>query len=108
LWFRKIGAPVPERTWKAAGCAHCRYTGYRGRIGVFEVWKSTEADYQLILSQPDEHTFRRALRRRGIHSLFQDGMIKAVAGQTTFSEIQGLAGQSEEYLSEKAEPAQLS
>jgi type II secretory ATPase GspE/PulE/Tfp pilus assembly ATPase PilB-like protein len=95
VWLGRVGLPIPEQVWKTVGCPECRYTGYHGRTGVFEVWRSTEAEYELILSQPDEHAFRRALRSRGIHSLAEDGIVKAGAGLTTLEEVRAVAGQND-------------
>lgn len=92
LWLKTAGAPVPDQTWRAVGCAQCRYTGFKGRMGVFEFWRKTEKDYELILAQLDEHSLRRKLRHRGVKSLLDDALDKVLQGQTSLSEIQSMVG----------------
>jgi general secretion pathway protein E len=91
-WLATLSAPVPERTWRAVGCADCRQTGYLGRTGLFEIWRKAESDYELILSHPDEHALRRRLRHRGIKSLVEDGLLKVGEGLTSLAELQGMGG----------------
>ena len=45
---------MPAKTWQSVGCEACQQTGYRGRIGVFEIWHKHESDYQLMLEHADE------------------------------------------------------
>lgn len=84
--------PIPEKVWHAVGCEECGGTGYRGRVGVFESYRLEEEHADAILAHADEHTFRKNLRRTGARSIFEDGMVKATAGLTSLTEIQGLGG----------------
>jgi type II secretory ATPase GspE/PulE/Tfp pilus assembly ATPase PilB-like protein len=61
----------PQKTWHAAGCPECSLTGYRGRSGIFEVWRLHEEEADLILKHADEHTLRH-LRKQGMSSLLED------------------------------------
>ena len=87
-WLESLNLPVPERSWHAAGCSACLQTGYSGRVGVFEIWRKTESDYQLLLDHTDEHRLRRHLRERGRKTVLEDGLIKAREGITSLVEIQ--------------------
>jgi type II secretory ATPase GspE/PulE/Tfp pilus assembly ATPase PilB-like protein len=91
-WLRLCGQPVPDKTWHAAGCAKCSGSGYRGRIGVFEIHRLREADADLILAHADEHTLRRHLRGGGGLSLLEDDLQKVAEGITSIAEFQTVGG----------------
>jgi general secretion pathway protein E len=86
-WLEAIGLPVPELTWSAKGCPQCDGLGYRGRIGVFEIWQLTPEDHARILRHADESELRRHLLERGMTLMLADGMAKAEAGVTTVREV---------------------
>jgi type II secretory ATPase GspE/PulE/Tfp pilus assembly ATPase PilB-like protein len=88
LWLKALELPVIEGVYRAAGCAACQYTGYYGRIGVFEVWQKDDSDYELILSHADEQTLRRHLRKRGLQTVLEDGLARVQEGVTMLSELQ--------------------
>jgi general secretion pathway protein E len=89
-WLQTLKLRPPTRAWRPAGCPACQRTGYHGRIGAFEVWQKDASDYDLLLSGVDEQTLRRHLRKRGLHSILQDGLAKARTGITSLAEIQTL------------------
>lgn len=80
----------------AAGCEACNGTGYRGRIGVFEILDMRRFG-TIALSKalgPDEK--RDALRRAGFRTMQEDGLKKAARSQTTLQEIERLLGRFDE------------
>lgn len=89
-WLKSVGAPVPKQVAQPRGCKECRNLGYRGRIGVFEVWRLQEEDYQTILSGGDELTLKRNLARRGHGFLIADACCKVQEGVTSIEEIKRL------------------
>lgn len=91
-WLGYYRQPVPKLTWHAVGCPQCSQTGYRGRIGIFEVWRMNEEFADLILNHTDERTLRQRLRRFGTLSLLEDDLQKVVQGVTTLEEIQNVGG----------------
>lgn len=91
-WLELFGQPVPKKTWHAVGCPECSMTGYRGRLGIFEVWRLHEEEADLILKHADEHTLRRRLRKQGFSSLLQDDLSKVSDGITTLTEMQQVGG----------------
>ena len=93
-WLRLCGQPVADKTWRAAGCEKCSGSGYRGRIGIFEIHRLREADADLILAHADEHTLRRHLRGRGALSLLEDDLQKVAEGITSIAEFQAVGGMS--------------
>ncbi len=86
-WLEAIDQPVPELTWSAKGCPQCDGLGYRGRIGVFEIWQLTPEDHARILRHADESELRRHLLERGMTLMLGDGLAKAEAGVTTVREV---------------------
>ena len=91
-WLRLCGHPVPDKTWHAAGCPECGSSGYRGRVGVFEIHRLREEDADLILAHADEHTLRRHLCGRGGRSLLDDDLTKVAEGITSIAEFQAVSG----------------
>ena len=89
-WLHALGLPVPPQTWHAVGCAKCRNLGYRGRSGVFEVWRLQEQDYHLILGQADERTLREHLASRGHMPILADGLAMVADGKTSLEQLQTL------------------
>ena len=58
-WLDSVGLdPGVMPTFVADGCSQCRNLGYHGRTGVFEVWRLTDTDYQVILRHEDERAIR--------------------------------------------------
>jgi type II secretory ATPase GspE/PulE/Tfp pilus assembly ATPase PilB-like protein len=91
-WLKYCGQPIPKVTWHAVGCAKCGHTGYRGRIGLFEIWRLGEDDADLILKHADERSLRRHIRHGGTLSLLEDDLRKVGDGTTCFAEIQTVGG----------------
>lgn len=94
-WFKAAGIEPPSRLWKPVGCPHCHNLGYRGRTGVFEMWRVSGEDYDMILNHSDEHSLRRALHGRGHGFVLNDALIKANDGLTTLEEVRRIAASSQ-------------
>jgi type IV pilus assembly protein PilB len=69
-----------------AGCMACGQTGYRGRLGIFEVLVVTDEMRDLIVSRSSTEDIARAARRAGMATLRDDALRKAAQGITTLSE----------------------
>ncbi|MCW8917306.1 MAG: GspE/PulE family protein [Gammaproteobacteria bacterium] len=91
-WLHQLGRPVPKRVWHARGCERCHGVGYRGRIGLFEVWRIDAEEYQLILQEGDRRTLYRHLAGRGHRFLLDDGLAKVQEGLTTLGELRVIGG----------------
>ena len=91
-WLIFYCLPVPDLVWHADGCEQCNQTGYRGRIGIFEVWRLNEQSVQAILKHSDEHELRRELRGVGTLSFLEDDLEKVIQGVTTIEEMQEIGG----------------
>ena len=73
---------------KGAGCPHCRYTGYRGRVAVFELLILEEMVRNAILERRTSFDIRKiALENTGLVTLFEEGLVKAAEGVTTLDEV---------------------
>ncbi|HZM45813.1 MAG TPA: ATPase, T2SS/T4P/T4SS family [Burkholderiales bacterium] len=83
------GSYGPLQLWSARGCAACRDTGYRGRIGVHELFVNTPAIAPLIHRRADAHELRRLAMPAGMRTLKQDGIDKCLQGFTDLKEVRG-------------------
>ncbi|MEA2102657.1 MAG: ATPase, T2SS/T4P/T4SS family [Thermodesulfobacteriota bacterium] len=73
---------------KGAGCRHCNYTGYTGRIGVYEILVLNEPIKDAILEKKTSYQIRKiSLEHTGMVSLLEDAIIKVLKGETTFEEV---------------------
>ena len=72
---------------RGRGCSECAGTGYRGRIGVFEVLPVTAALRQVLLSTPTEAAIGAAARANGMSTLRASALAAAHRGETTYEEV---------------------
>lgn len=73
---------------KGRGCAHCMYTGYRGRIAAYELLILNEGVKEAILQKKTAHDIRRiSVETSGLVSMREDAVAKVVKGVTTFEEV---------------------
>ncbi len=94
--FPKI-AEVPKlsRTLKIpqpGGCKECNFTGYRGRIGIFESFLVDDEMEQFISQSPSISAMRKEAVRRGMTLMRQDGFFKVLKGITTIEEVEQVTG----------------
>jgi type II secretory ATPase GspE/PulE/Tfp pilus assembly ATPase PilB-like protein len=69
------------------GCDRCRGTGYRGRIGLFEIFRLNDELHELILKRESTHTLTACARRNGMRTLGQSGWEKVRTGLTSLDEV---------------------
>lgn len=86
---------APGRWRRGVGCPACRATGYRGRVGAFEMMRVTARLQRLIDAGAVETDIRAALVAEGMHSMMHDGIDKARRGLTTLPELTKLIGVTE-------------
>ena len=73
---------------KGRGCVHCKQTGYKGRVGVFELLVLNELVRDAILEQRTSYEIRKiSIEHSGLLTLLEDGLVKAAAGITSVDEI---------------------
>ena len=73
--------------YQSVGCRHCNQTGFRGRIGIYELLQSTSAIRQLISSGASHDLLRQAALAQGMLTLRQSGWQRVLAGETTIDEV---------------------
>jgi type IV pilus assembly protein PilB len=69
------------------GCGFCSQTGYKGRLGLFEVVRITRTMRELIVAGAGETAIREEAVAGGMRSMRSDGLAKALAGRTTLEEV---------------------
>ena len=93
---------VPEGeapAWRrAVGCSACQGTGYRGRVGIYELVDVTPELQGLVMQRATAGDMRRAADRQGGRTLRHDGLLKAYRGQTTVEEVIRVTGGAFETL----------
>jgi len=73
--------------YKGKGCALCGGTGYKGRIGVYEILLISDTIRDMIFAKATTNQLREAAIRDGMNTLRDDAMRKAIAGTTTLEEV---------------------
>ena len=77
---------------RPVGCTHCQGTGYRGRLGIYELVDVTPEMQELIISSATAEKMRVLATAQGGRSLREDGLLKARAGFTTIEEVVRVTG----------------
>ncbi|MEX0792310.1 MAG: GspE/PulE family protein [Pirellulaceae bacterium] len=80
---------------KGRGCGNCQRSGFRGRMGIFELMNMTAPIRELAFQGVATQHIRREAVRGGMATLFDDGVLKALAGKTTLEEVFRVAKQVE-------------
>jgi type IV pilus assembly protein PilB len=73
--------------YRPRGCARCAETGYRGRVGVFQLLEMSERLEHLASERASREEIERAARAEGMRSLWDDGVAKVAAGLTSVEEL---------------------
>ncbi len=73
--------------YQAKSCEECHFTGYKGRIGIFELIILDDEIRSLISQKPVAFEIRQMAKKKGIRSLRENGWKKAVQGITTLAEV---------------------
>nr|MDD3720205.1 GspE/PulE family protein [Candidatus Gracilibacteria bacterium] len=73
--------------YKSVGCDKCDGTGYKGRVGIYEVLEITPGVKTMILSGQSAFNINLQAMKDGMISLEQDGIMKALNGQTSLEEV---------------------
>ncbi|PJB89645.1 hypothetical protein CO083_00375 [Candidatus Roizmanbacteria bacterium CG_4_9_14_0_8_um_filter_34_12] len=82
---------TPIQLFKGTGCVECNYTGYRGRVAIFEVLKISSQINRMILKQASAREIVEQSKKEGMIIMKQDGYLKALEGITTIEEILRIA-----------------
>ncbi|MDI6688291.1 MAG: ATPase, T2SS/T4P/T4SS family [Desulfobacterales bacterium] len=82
-----VGTNKKATFWKGDGCEACNYTGYSGRMGLFEVLAVTPSLKEAIEPNVSAITLKKIAEREGFESMSMDGIQKALHGLTTIDEV---------------------
>lgn len=89
--LRRLEIPVPAgpppRLWRGVGCPACKNTGFRGRLGVFELMMLDARFHEAIVKRAGAQEYSRLAREGGMKVMFEDGMRRAFEGSTTVEEV---------------------
>ena len=80
--------------FKGKGCLSCRDTGFKGRIGIYELLLMDAKISEFVLNQEPGYKIREQARKNGMSTLLEDGLIKINRGDTTISEVYETLGTS--------------
>jgi type II secretory ATPase GspE/PulE/Tfp pilus assembly ATPase PilB-like protein/ActR/RegA family two-component response regulator len=96
----------PDGSASPKGCEACRFTGYRGRMGIYELMRITPRVRSVLMAGASEDVVRRAAQASGMRSMHHDGLQKAARGLTTIAEVRRVAPADEpEEIEESQEGA---
>ncbi|MDD2697134.1 MAG: GspE/PulE family protein [Candidatus Pacebacteria bacterium] len=89
---------VPEITKgikmpRVKGCKECNFTGYKGRLGIFEAILIDDEMEKFILKNPSMADFKEEAIKKGMVPMYQDGLIKVLEGLTTIEEVERITGE---------------
>jgi general secretion pathway protein E len=91
--FSNLVTAAPE--WvEGKGCEACQHSGYRGRMGLYEMAPVTDAIADLVMNNRPVHELHMAAQKDDFRTLLEDGLIKAALGQTSIEEVIRVAGQA--------------
>jgi len=100
--LKEVGFPTdggPLKLFRGRGCENCRFTGFRGRIGIYEILVLRENLRPLIIERAASSTIKAAAVAKGMRTLRDDGWAKVKAGVTSLEEVARVT-QEDEDLSE--------
>src|SRR5687767_4888681 len=91
MWLKLAGITpqdIKDRTlYKPRGCDYCTGTGFRGRVGIFELMQMNNEIRTLAFERAATNRIRKAALAGGMKSLLADGRLKVLNGTTTAEEI---------------------
>ncbi|HXE72953.1 MAG TPA: ATPase, T2SS/T4P/T4SS family [Candidatus Nitrosotenuis sp.] len=79
--------PDTAQLMRGRGCPNCNQMGYRGRVGIYELFECTDTLRQMIVRRAHEHELAAEAAKNGMTTLYQDGLRKVHKGWTTYEEL---------------------
>ncbi len=80
------------RMYEAVGCVACNTIGYKGRVGIFEFFSGGPELEETISKDASTVALARLAKKQGMVTMQEDGILKALAGMTTFEEVEKATG----------------
>ncbi|MFH1036736.1 MAG: GspE/PulE family protein [Patescibacteria group bacterium] len=78
---------------RVKGCKECNFTGYKGRVGIFETFLVDDEMEKFILTEPSIPALKEKAIKKGMVTMHQDGLIKVFNGVTTLEEVEKITGE---------------
>ncbi len=85
--LQRYAGDEPVTLYRAMGCEHCGHTGYNGRKAIVELLVMTDVIKQMVLQHNDAGKIARVATEDGMYTMLDDGLRKAVTGETTIEEV---------------------
>jgi general secretion pathway protein E/type IV pilus assembly protein PilB len=85
--FPKPADGGPVKLWKGAGCRACRNSGFRGRMGIYELMITGDSIRDMCVERVNASLIRNQALKEGMITLRQDGWRKVLQGKTTLDEV---------------------
>jgi general secretion pathway protein E len=85
--YAESGLRVGEKLFEPVGCDRCNGTGYRGRLGAFEILEMSDKIRPLVANGTDSAVIGHAAAQAGMTTMLEDGLAKCRAGLTSFGEL---------------------
>ena len=85
---RGLGVLKTKTIPKTKGCEDCNSTGFRGRVGIFEALVVSDNMEEFILRSPSVSAFKEFAIKKGMTTMYQDGLVKVTEGITTLEELE--------------------
>ncbi|MFH0772071.1 MAG: type II secretion system ATPase GspE [Candidatus Omnitrophota bacterium] len=82
--------------YKGKGCDECKYTGYKGRVGIFELMVPNDELRALIVAKASSGEIRKVALKNGMKTMQEDGLERVKLGITTLEEVLRVTQQEEE------------
>ncbi|GAB4376460.1 MAG: hypothetical protein Kow0042_22810 [Calditrichia bacterium] len=84
-FISKMG--LEPRFYRSDGCPHCGFSGYKGRVGVYEILLFTDDLKDLVATGASVAQIRKAARKQGFQNLYEDALRHIAAGLTDYKEV---------------------
>ena len=84
---RALGDKKEYRLYKSKGCAFCKKTGYKGRMGIYEILEVSSALKDLIMKQANAEEIHKLAVKEGMTTMVEDGLSKVLKGETSAEEV---------------------
>jgi type II secretory ATPase GspE/PulE/Tfp pilus assembly ATPase PilB-like protein len=93
--LKNLNFKIPKdlKIKKPKGCENCNFTGYRGRIGIFEVFLVNDEMEKFILTAPPTVALKEMAIKNGMVTMYQDGLLRVIDGLTTIEEVERVASE---------------
>lgn len=104
VYVKKVIAEIPETSgekiftesewkfYKGKGCDVCNGSGYKGRVGLYEILTMSDEIKAAMSESISEYQVRELAKQQGMITIQQDGVLKILDGQTTIEEVSRIAG----------------